>query len=45
MNNTYVRQSRLMVTGENMAWHSDQFSKYFDSAAILNNLRGNVPKT
>lgn len=45
VNNTYVRQSRLMVTGENMAWHSDQFSKYFDSAAILNNLRGNVPKS
>lgn len=45
VNNTYVRQARLMVTGENMAWHSDQFSKYFDSAAILNNLRGNVPKS
>lgn len=45
VNNTYVRQARLMVTGENLAWHSDQFSKYFDSAAILNNLRGNVPKT
>ena len=45
VNNTYVRQARLMVTGENMAWHSDQFSKYFDCAAILNNLRGNVPKT
>lgn len=45
VNNTYVRQTRLMVTGENMAWHSDQFSKYFDSAAVLNNLRGNVPKT
>ncbi|MGN1015521.1 MAG: hypothetical protein ACI4PL_00835 [Faecousia sp.] len=45
VNNSYVRQTRLMVTGENMAWHSDQFSKYFDSAAILNNLRGNVPKS
>jgi len=44
INNTYVKQSRLMVTGENMAWKSDQFSNYFDCAAILNNLRGNVPK-
>ena len=45
VNNTYVRQSRLMVTGENMAWHSDQFSSYFDCAAILNNQRGSVPKS
>ena len=44
INNTYVKQSRLMVTGENMAWHSDQFSALFDCAAILNNQRGNVPK-
>jgi len=44
INNTYVKQSRLMVTGENMAWHSDQFSGLFDCAAILNNQRGNVPK-
>lgn len=44
INNTYVKQSRLMVTGENMAWNSSQFSGMFDCAAILNNLRGNVPK-
>ena len=44
INNTYVKQSRLMVTGENMAWNSNQFSGMFDCAAILNNLRGNVPK-
>ncbi len=44
INNTYVRQSRLMVTGENMAWHSDQFSDYFDCAPLMNNMRGNVPK-
>ena len=44
INNTYVRQSRLMVTGENMAWNSNQFSDLFDCAAILNNQRGNVPK-
>ena len=45
VNSSYVRQSRLMVTGENMAWYSDQFSKYFDSAAVLNTMRGNVPKS
>ncbi len=45
INNTYVRQTRLMVTGENMAWHSDMFSDYFDCAPLMNNLRGNVPKS
>jgi len=44
INNTYVKQSRLMVTGENMAWNSSQFNGLFDCAAIMNNLRGNVPK-
>ncbi len=44
INNTYVRQTRLMVTGENMAWYSDQFSEFFDCAPLMNNLRGNVPK-
>ncbi len=42
--NTYVRQNRLMVTGRTMQHYSDQFSGLFDCAAILNvNLRGNVP--
>ena len=44
INNTYVKQTCLMVTGENMAWNSSQFNGMFDCAAILNNLRGNVPK-
>ena len=42
--NTYVRQNRLMVTGRTMQHYSDQFNGIFDCAAILNvNLRGNVP--
>ncbi len=42
--NTYVRQNRLMVTGRTMQHYPDQFSGLFDCAAILNvNLRGNVP--
>lgn len=45
VNSSFVRQSRLMVTGENMVWHSDQFAEYFDSTAVLNDLRGNVPKS
>ena len=43
INNTYVKQTCLMVTGENMAWNSSQFNGMFDCAAILNNLRGNGP--
>lgn len=41
--NTYVHQNRLMVTGNTMAWSSTTFSSYFDSKAILNSLRGDVP--
>ena len=34
-----------MVTGENMAWNSNQFSDMFDCAAILDvNLRDNIAK-
>ena len=41
--NTYVRQNRLMVTGRTMQHYSDQFNGLFDCAAILNvNLRGNI---
>lgn len=40
----YVRQKRLMVTGNSMAWYSSQFNGMFDCASILDvNLRGNVP--
>ena len=41
---TYVHQDRLMVTGNSMAWYSNQFSGMFDCAAILDvQRRGNVP--
>ena len=43
--NTYVRQNRLMVTGRTMQHFPDQFNGLFDCAAILNvNLRGNIAK-
>lgn len=43
-NTTFVRQTRLMVTGEAMAWYSNQFSKYFDCNVILDmSVRGNGP--
>ena len=44
INSNYVRQKRLMVTGNSMAWYSNQFTGLFDCAAILDvNTRGNVP--
>ena len=44
INTTYVRQNRLMVTGQNMAHYKDQFTGIFDCAAVLDvNTRGNVP--
>ena len=46
INTTYVRQNRLMVTGETMQWYSDRFTGMFDCAAILDvNTRGSVPKS
>ena len=47
VNPTYVRQNRLMVTGENMVWYSDQFTKnsIFDPKAVIDlATRGEVPK-
>ena len=44
INSNYVRQKRLMVTGNSMAWYPNQFNGMFDCAAILDvNTRGNVP--
>ncbi len=44
VNATYVRQNRLMVTGQNMQHYKDQFNGIFDCAAVLDvNTRGNVP--
>ncbi len=43
-NNTFVRQTRLMVTGESLAWYSSQFSSYFDSNVVLDLAsRGSTP--
>jgi len=45
INTSYVRQNRLMVTGETMAWYSNYFNGMFDCAAVLDvSVRGNVPK-
>lgn len=46
INNTYVHQNRLMVTGENMAWYSDRFKDLFDCNLVLDmTARGSVPKS
>ena len=44
INTNYVRQKRLMVTGNSMQWYPNQFNGMFDCAAILDvNTRGSVP--
>ena len=44
VNTTFVRQTRLMVTGEAMAWYSSQFSNYFDCNVVLDLAsRGSTP--
>ena len=44
VNTTFVRQTRLMVTGETMAWYSSQFASYFDSNVVLDlAARGSTP--
>ena len=46
VNSTYIRQNRLMVTGQNMVWYSKQFTDLglFDPNLVLDlQLRGNVP--
>ena len=46
VNPTYVRQNRLMVTGETMQHYSSRFTGLFDCAAILEvTIRGNVAKS
>ena len=43
-NTTFIRQTRLMVTGEAMAWYSSQFSNYFDCNVVLDlTARGSTP--
>lgn len=36
INSTFVKQSRLMVTGNALAWKSSTFSELFDCNAVLN---------
>ena len=44
VNTTFIRQTRLMVTGESMAWYSSQFSNYFDCNVVLDVAsRGSTP--
>ena len=44
VNTTFVKQTRLMVTGESMAWYSSQFSSYFDCNVVLDVAsRGSTP--
>lgn len=44
VNTTFIRQTRLMVTGESMAWYSSQFSNYFDCNIVLDlAARGSTP--
>ena len=44
VNTTFVRQTRLMVTGESMAWYASQFSNYFDCNVVLDLAsRGSTP--
>lgn len=39
----YVRQGRIMVTGSNLAHHSDWFTNLFDVSSVLDSSRGNIP--
>ena len=47
VNTGFVRQNRIMVTGENMVWYSDYFTKdsIFDPNTVVDlATRGSVPK-
>ena len=46
INNTYVHQNRLMVTGETMCWYADRFKDLFDCNLVLDMSArgGDVPK-
>ncbi|MBQ7001926.1 MAG: hypothetical protein IJN67_12970 [Oscillospiraceae bacterium] len=44
VNQTYVRQNRLMVTGNSMAWNPSLFTGMFNCSAVLDTaIRGDVP--
>ena len=41
---SYVRQKRVMVTGQYMAHTATMYTPYFDAKSVLNGTRGNVPQ-
>ena len=41
---SYVRQKRIMVTGQYMAHTATMYTHYFDAKTVLNGTRGNVPQ-
>ena len=44
INQTYVRQNRLMVTGNSMQWNPNWFTGLFNCSAVLEtSIRGDVP--
>ena len=45
VNTTYVRQSRIMVTGNALAWKADKLASYFDANVVLDltSRGGSVP--
>lgn len=42
--NDYVRMGRIMVTGSNLAYHSEWFADLFNAAEVLDTTRGTVPQ-
>jgi len=43
VDNQYIRMGRLLVTGSNMAHHADWFTNLFNTNAVLDPSRGQVP--
>ena len=43
VNTDFVRQTRLMVTGNAMGWYATRFSAYFDCNLVRDSSRGNIP--
>lgn len=42
--NDYVRQGRIMVSGANIAYHSDWFNGMFKASTVLDQTRGTIPQ-
>ena len=43
VNTGFVRQTRLMVTGNAMGWYATRFSGLFDCNLVLDSSRGDIP--